>query len=372
MTINLVKEAHIAVFVPSLVGGGAERVILTLIQEFCDLGIRVDLILAKAQGVFLNQVPDSVRIYDCGTERVLYAVPKLIKYLRTERPKALLSAMEHANVAVGIAKLMSMVQVKLVFSTHTNIEKVIGNAKNFKEKLTKYWIFPFYHYADNIIAVSNGVAVGMARLLHLSKGKIKVIYNPIITKQLLAKAREEVTDIWLCDKTIPVIVAVGRLTAAKDYPTLIKAFSIVKAKVNIRMLILGEGELYKEISELISLQCQFDDSIKLLGFVDNPYSYIRAADLFVISSAWEGFGNVLVESLACGTKVVSTNYESGAAEILENGRWGVLVPVGDAGALANAILSSLNAGLPVGATESVMARFDSINIARQYLEVLLG
>lgn len=135
---------------------------------------------------------------------------------------------------------------------------------------------------------------------------------------------------------------------------------------------MGEGELYKEISELISLQCQFDDSIKLLGFVDNPYSYIRAADLFVISSAWEGFGNVLVESLACGTKVVSTNYESGAAEILENGRWGVLVPVGDAGALANAILSSLNAGLPVGATESVMARFDSINIARQYLEVLLG
>ena len=361
---------HLAFFLPSLVGGGAERVILTLIQEYCQRGHQVDLILAKATGVFLSEVPNSVRIYDCDADRVLFAIPALVRYLREKRPDSILSAMEHSNVATAAAVFISRVPVKLVLSTHTNLDSVMRNAKTIKARFTKYWIYPFYHYADRLVAVSAGVADGLVKLLNLSPKKISIIYNPVVTQQLLVNMTAKCNHEWFNSRDVPVIVAVGRLTEAKDYPTLIAAFAKAKSVRPLRLLILGDGELRGLLENFIDSLGLTKNDIQLHGFVDNPYSYMRSADLFVISSSWEGFGNVLAEALACGVKVVSTDYISGAREILENGRWGIIVPIGNINKLAEAIIDELSATNRVDASAYAQNHFGVKLIADKYLEIL--
>jgi glycosyltransferase involved in cell wall biosynthesis len=362
-------ELRVAIFLPSLCGGGAEKVMVTLAQGFCSYGLKVDLVLARAEGPYLAQVPREVRIIDLNVSRVLFSLPSFVGYLRSKRPAAILTAMDHANVVALLARRLSGVSVRTIVSIHANLSDTIANASSLKTRISRYWIRPFYPWADAVVAVSHGVAKDLVSRTGLPLEKVRVIYNPVVTSELFSNASKSLDHPWFQPGEPPVILGVGRLTDQKDFQTLIHAFARVRGRRAVRLMILGEGEKRSELEALVNA-LELDEDVALPGFVENPYSYMRAAALFVLPSRWEGFGNVLAEAMACGTPVVSTNCPSGPAEILEDGRWGSLVPVGDVGAMAEAINIQLASDNADRMKESVVERFYANRIVNQYLDVL--
>jgi glycosyltransferase involved in cell wall biosynthesis len=199
------------------------------------------------------------------------------------------------------------------------------------------WTYP---WADGVIAVSSGVADDLAATIGLSRDRIDFIYNPIDTTAVRQRAEEPFEHPWLAPGEPPVVLGVGRLTAAKDFSVLVRAFAELRTQRRARLVILGEGELRPDLQALIA-ELGLPKDVIMPGFCDNPFVWMRRAEVFVLSSAWEGLPGTLIQAMACGTPVVSTDCPSGPAEILEKGKWGRLVPVGNAGALAQAILATL-------------------------------
>jgi len=332
---------RLALFLPSLRGGGAERVMLSLAEGFAQRGFCVDLVLAKAEGPYLKDVSREVRIVDLNASRVIKSLPSLVRYLRSEKPDAMLSAMGHANIVAICARSLAMVSTRVVVSEHSTLSLSMQNAPTKRGRFMPWLMKFFYPRANGIIAVSKGVADDLARVIGLPRKRITVIYNPVVTPEVLQKAQEPIDHPWFRPGEPPVILGIGRLTRQKDFPTLIRAFALVRKERPARLMILGEGEERHNLEDL-SRKLEITDDVDMPGFVDNPYKYMAHAAVFVFSSAWEGFGNVLVEAMACGCPVVSTDCPSGPAEILENGRYGRLVPVGDVESLARAIIETLN------------------------------
>jgi glycosyltransferase involved in cell wall biosynthesis len=198
----------------------------------------------------------------------------------------------------------------------------------------------FYPWAASVVAVSRGAADDFARVSGLPRDLVEVVYNPVITPAVLAAARQAPDHPWFASGEPPVILGVGRLTRAKDFPTLIRAFAEVRRRRAGRLIILGEGEDRPGLTAL-ARELGVADDVALPGFRDNAMAYMAGSGLFVLSSAWEGLPTVLIEALAAGTRVVSTDCPSGPREILQDGRLGALVPVGDAAALADAMLDAL-------------------------------
>lgn len=368
MEVKNPKKNLVALFLPSLRGGGAERVMVNLARGFRERGLLVDLVLAKAEGPYLADVPEGVRIIDLGAKRVLYALPKLVRYLRQEKPKAMLSTLTHANIVAIWARIMSRVPVRLVIREANTLSLSAQNAKDLRGKMMPMLVSFFYRCADVVVANSLGVANDLVTRIRLPRERIKVIYNPVITPEIFAKAEEPLHHPWFQLGEPPVILGVGRLTKQKDFPTLIRAFALVRRERQARLMILGEGEARPQLEALVQ-QLRLEHDVALPGFVENPYKYMKRAALFVLSSNWEGLPNALIEALALGTRVVSTDCPSGPSEILENGRWGSLVPVGDAKALAEAILVALETDAPLGPVQS-LERFESSKVAEQYLRCL--
>ncbi len=361
------QQYRICFFLPSLYGGGAERVMVNLASGFANQDIKVDLVLAKAEGPYILQVPANVRVIDLKASRVFASLPGLVCYLRQERPNALLSALDHANVIALLAKKLARVPTQMIVSVHSNPSKVTANAQSLRDKLMPYWTRLFYPQADAVVAVSNGVAKDLIRVTGLPKEKIKVIYNSVITPKLFEKANEHLNHPWFVQNEPPVILSAGRLTIAKDFPTLIRAFALVRKQYPARLMILGEGEERPKLEELIrKLGIQKD--VSLPGFVENPYKYMKRAAVFALSSQWEGLPTVLIEALAVGIPVISTDCESGPREILENGRFGKLVTVGDEKGLAKALISSLKE--PDWPPCEAWHSFSLESTLKEYMEIL--
>jgi len=362
------KEFKIALFIPSLRGGGAERVMLNLARGFAERGYKVDLVLAKAEGPYLSQVPDNIRVIDLKSPRVLYSLPGLIRYLRQERPHALLSALDHANIVALWAKKLSRVPIRVVVSVHSTLSRASTNATSIRARLIPSWARIFYPWADAVVAVSKGVADDLIKLTELPQEKVHVIYNPVVTPELFAKADEPLDHPWFEPSEPPVILSVGRLTPAKDYSTLIKAFALVRKEMPARLMILGEGEERPKLEALIR-DLGLEKDVALPGFVNNPYKYMKHAAVFVLSSQWEGLPTVLIEALALGIPVVSTDCPSGPAEILNNGEYGRLVTVGNEKELAQNIKATICEGKKKIVTDSYKL-FQLDTVLYQYEEVL--
>jgi glycosyltransferase involved in cell wall biosynthesis len=337
---------------------------VVLANAFATRNVPVDLVLASARGELLDLVSPAVRVVDLGASRTLLALPRLVAYLRKNRPLALLSTLSHANVVALIARRVSGVASRLVVrEACTRAEVEAGRTV---VRLMR-WTYP---WADRVITISDGVGTDLTRAIGLPADRMTTIYNPAISADILEKSRVPLDHPWFSPGEPPVLLGVGRLTAQKDFGTLIHAFARVRAHRVARLVILGEGGERAQLEALVrSLRLEAD--VAMPGFVKNPYPYMRAAALFALTSRWEGFGNVLVEAMGCGIPVVSTDCPSGPSEILEHGRWGALVPVGDAGALATAIDAALNSGPPAGTSEYLVRRFHQDRIAQEYLEHLL-
>lgn len=328
---------RVAIFLPSLKGGGAERVMVTLANAFADRGYAVDLVLALAEGSYLQSVDPKVCVVDLNAGRVLKALLPLVRYIRRKKPMAMLSAMTHTNVIAILARMLARVRTRLVISERTTISMEARLARGFAER-SIYLIVPIlYRYADCITAVSRECATDLRNFSRLQDSAVEFIYNPFDLAYIRSRSQERVQHPWFESGQPPVIMAIGRLNQAKDYPTLIRAFARLSAKRSVRLMILGEGELRNMLEAMVA-ECGLSaDDVQLPGFVSNPFAYLARSNLFVLSSHYEGLPGALIEAMACGTPVVSTDCPSGPREILESGRWGMLVPVGDVDALVAAI-----------------------------------
>jgi glycosyltransferase involved in cell wall biosynthesis len=342
VVVTLPTTRRIALFMPSFRGGGAERVLLTLAQGLAEQNMAVDLVVAQNEGPFVSQIPPAVRVVDLKARRVLTALPGLVRYLRQQAPHAMLSALPHANVVSVWARSLAKVATRLVLSEHTTASLSADYAPQLRARLLPIFMRRAYRRADAIVAVSEGAADDLAALVGLERSRITRIYNPVVTPRLFTLATEPVQHPWFGSNEPPVILGAGRLTAAKDFETLIRAFSIVRQQRKSRLMILGEGDQRSRLQALIE-KLGIAADVTLPGFVSNPYKYMRRSSMFVLSSRWEGFGNVLVEAMACGAPVISTDCPGGPAEILEEGRHGRLVSVGDPDSMAVAILEQFDA-----------------------------
>jgi len=359
----------IAFFLPSFRGGGAERVCLNLAETFLRYGLDVDFVLVEKTGPLLKDIPPETGVIDLSIRHTFAALLPLATYLRQEKPFALIAAPDHANLVAIWSKMLAASKTKVLIGNHIQLSISIKKSKKIQEKIYPFLLHLFYRQADALIAVSQGAADDMARVAGIPRDCILTIYNPCPFDKITRMGLESPAHPWLATRKPPVILAAGRLSAQKDYPTLLRAFAILYSRRPARLIILGDG---KELNHLLALADELGirTHVDLPGFMGNPYSFMAHCQVFVLSSVWEGFGNVLVEALACGTQIVSTDCPSGPAEILENGKYGRLVPVGDPEALANAIESALDHPLPVESLTERAKTFSSDVAGRAYLQVL--
>ena len=359
---------RISLFVPSLRGGGAERILLGLATGFSQRGIPVDLIMVRAEGEYLNQVPKEVRLVDLDSHRTAASFLKLVRYLRRERTSALLSTLAHGNVVALVAKLILLGRLRVVVRVENTFSEVLRNSA-FKQRQTLRLLKLLLPAADGIVAISEGVADDLRELVPGASHKIITIYSPVVWPNHTEKTAVPVQHPWLLCGSAPVILSAGRLTTVKDHATLLRAFAEVIRSRPARLVILGVGP---ERDNLLELARRIDVSqyVDLPGFEINPFPYMSRSKVFVLSSRYEGFANVLPEAMACGTPVVSTDCRSGPREILEDGKWGRLVPVGDWGAMAEAILETLDNPVPAGSLIARASDFSADASIDRYLEVL--
>ena len=346
-------------------GGGAERVMLTLANDFAKRGLAVDLVLVSAEGPYLKNVAPEVRIVDLQASRSLKSLPGLVRYLRLERPKALLATIGQTNQLAVAAKRLAGVSTRVVVRESNVVLNKPSRLGNVYGRLAHQ----LYRRADGVVAPSRGVADNLCERLNLPPEQVTVIYSPVISPELLRKGNMPLAHRWFgADAAAPVILSAGRLTRQKNFASLVRAFAQVRRQRPAKLLILGEGEERQRLTELVS-ELNLQDDVALPGFVDNPFPYMKYAAVFVLSSLWEGLPNVLIQALALGAPVVATDCRSGPAEILEGGKYGPLVPVDDDERLAEAIVNVLDTPtLPVD--EQWRSKFSQETASAQYLELL--
>jgi glycosyltransferase involved in cell wall biosynthesis len=367
----ILTDKPVGVFLPALAGGGAERAMLHLAGGLADRGIKTDLVLAEAEGDYLDQIPSNVRVVDLQSKFpvVLSKTFALQRYLQREQPQVLFSALDIVSSSLW-AKWRSGVPTRVVMCVQTYLSAQFDlHQRHTGAKLRSRLVRWLYPKSDELVAASYGTAEDLAQITRLPLDRIRVIYNPVVTPQVLRKSQEPVSHPWFALGEPPVILGVGRLVAQKDFFNLVSAFALVRQQRPARLVILGEGEDRPKLEQLIRT-LNLEQDVALPGFVDNPYAYMAKASVFALSSRFEGFGNVVAEAMATGTPVVSTDCPSGPAEILGQGEYGRLVPVADSQALGAAILATLDQPVAPELLRHRSLEFSSDRIVDQYLAVL--
>jgi len=335
----VIASGRVALFLPALLGGGAERAFLSLADGFLSAGVRVDLVLASEAGPLRDEVPEGVRVVDLGSNRVLRAVRPLARYLRAVRPVGLVSALTHANLAALAAVRLARVKTAVVVVEQNNLSATQQDSAKRQTRALPALMRCFYGQARGVVAVSQGVADDLATRAGLDRASLSVVHNPLRFDLIRERAAAPL-DVELPAGEAPLIVGVGSLTAQKDFPTLIEAVSRARTQRPCRAIIAGDGPERAKLEQMV-MERGLGEAVKLPGFVANPYPLFAAADVFVLSSRWEGLPTVLLEALALGAPVVSTDCPNGPREILRGGELGWLVPVESPDALAAAVLEAI-------------------------------
>ena len=398
------RPARIALFMHGLHGGGAERVVLDLADLFHRAGHHAEVVVGTLAGEYADDLPEGIEaralgsrpwlgralalkadpggfrelarpvLFPLKTSASLGYLPGLTGYLRRERPDALLSVLSYGNLVALWARRLARVPTRIVVSERNTLSESHVATKK-RQARWRYRHLPAliartYPFADVITTVSDGVADDLAATTGLAREKLVTVYNPVVTERLIERAREPLDDPWFRPGEVPVVLGVGRLRPQKDFATLLRAFAIVRRGRPARLVVLGEGP------ERAALQALAADlgvaaDFALPGFVRNPFAYMARARVFALSSRFEGLPGTLIQAMACGCSVVSTDCPSGPREILEGGRIGALVPVGDEKALAAAIEHTLGAPTPPERLRERARTFSAERVARAYLDLLL-
>ncbi len=349
--------------------GGISLTLISLMNELASSGYKIHLVLHNGSIPERKHVHSAIKQVELPNGKLIKRAKALSSYLAEFSPKAVISVREPGNRALTGARLLCKGKVKVGFRVGMPISIALARRDPVKRLLRRQSIKFCYNKADVIIANHSAVAEDIALITGIPLNLIHVIPNGTVSEFLYEQAKKDPGHPWLKNKDCPVILAIGRLTKQKDFHTLIRAFHIVRRQLDTKLIILGEGKERPVLLSLI-LELGLMDSIDLYGYVENPYSFLKRADLFVLSSAWEGLPNALIEAMALGIPSVATDCKSGPREILENGRFGALVPVKDEKAMAEAILNTLSHPPDPDFIRSGASRYRASICAQKYLEVL--
>ena len=337
---------------------------------FAARGHAVDLVLAIPGGPLEGQIPSELRVVNLGAKRTVRALPAFARYLRRERPEALLSTLEHSNILAVWASWLARAGTRVVLREASDLVPT-EQVKGVSPRVLRALMRGCYRSANKIIAVSKSVEASLIANLGIPPRQIQTIYNPIVTADLQTKAAAPLDDDWFRAGAPPVVLGVGRLVPAKDFGTLLRAFVEVRAKRPARLVILGEGA-DRAALEKLTAQLGIQADVRMPGFDPNPLRYMSRSAVFALSSVHEGLPGALIQAMACGCRVVSTDCP-GAREILESGRRGPLVPIGDPPALARGILALLDeADRSPARVPHPVERFGEKRAIDEYLEILCG
>ncbi len=357
-------SARVAILAPLKEWGGLERTILILCREFVARGVEVEFILTRGGQVpYPGEFPPQVRIVDLHSKHKFDAVPRLVRHLRRSRPNALLTAKDHAAKVAVLARTLGRLDLRVAIKVSSTPSTTLRRRG---KRLSARWLYP---RADRIIAISEGVRSDMVRHLGIPAERIDVVHNPLVTPDMEDRAQQLTGHPWLDKDSTPVVLSAGRLTASKGFAELMRAFAELRQQRKCRLVILGEGEQRRDLERLAD-SLDIADDVLMPGYQTDPVPWMARAAVFALASRYEGLGNVLVEAMAVGTPVVSTNCPGGPAEILDNGRYGPLVPLDDREALAAALARTLDHPVTPGNLRRGAERFHSHDIADRYLAVL--
>ena len=392
-------QRHVAVFIRSMAGGGgAERMMAVLAGAIAERGHRVDLVLGRVEGHMVRAIPHNVRVVDLGggdllgtlglmcrhpgpasallpailnrnPPWILGCAASLARYVRSERPDAMLTALNYTSITALWTRRVAGLDLRLVVSGRNTLSQRAADGAGSIRALPGL-VRHFYPWSDALAAVSSGVAADLSDVLGVATDEIAVTFNPVVTPDIEQQAAEPVDDAWFAPGAPPVVLAAGKLKKQKGFDTLLEAFAQIWGRRAARLVILGEGSERGRLEEQVR-RLGVEDDVRLAGFVDNPFAFMARSRVFVLSSVWEGLPGVLIQAMACGCPVVSTDCPSGPAEILEKGH-GPLVPVGDDVTMAEAIESVLDAPL---SKERLRDRANEFSVDRstdRYLALLLG
>lgn len=376
------KSARVAFLLDNLNGGGAERVVLNMALGFSSLGYEVDLLVCELRGELCDSIPSDINLVVLdpvnklpgfmtavrragwrGLGAVLYWVatarklPRtfryidaIIAYLRERQPEVIFSALRKSSVCAVLAASESQIKTRVFVGVQNSLSSRSEQSRK-SGKGQVYSMVPMFRYcfsrAEGVIAASRGVAQDAIDFLGLPPERVHVAYNPVFGPPAGADVGGAILHPWFRTGEPPVIIGIGRLVEQKNFPMLLRAFAAARQHTPARLVILGGDETSsdqmanKRRLQALAVELGIADDFLLTGFQRNPHHYLAASSLFVMSSRYEGFGNVLVEALLAGCPIVSTDCPSGPAEILDGGKYGTLVPVDDVERMSEAMLFTL-------------------------------
>lgn len=367
MTMEMVNK-NILFYLFSVNGRGQSKVLIEIAAGLADVGYQVIFCCARLDDpVFINRYREKIRVVVFNSASRIISAWKLKKLVDNVKADILITGGTDNNcIAVMVSKLSAWKPVTII-SEHTSLLQTVKNSKRVASKILPAAARWFYPNADVLVSVSNSLNNELLKNIKVKCANTKVLYNPVINSDLNKKSLDDVQHKWLKNNDNKVFLGVGQITEQKDFFLLINAFSLLKENNSFKLIILGDGPDTQKLSVHIK-DLDLTDQVDLVGRVNNPYAYMRQADVFVLSSKWEGLPTVLIEALACGVPVVSTDCPHGPREILENGKWGDLVPVGDSDALAKAMLKAVNK--PKGTSYERAKEFTHEASIKQYVELI--
>lgn len=366
------SNIKISIIAPNLTGGGAEKIAVSLANHYSALGFSIDLVLFQARGEYIQQISEFVNIIDLKIKhmRLIFGLPAMISlrsYFKNNRPNVVLSVLRPSNIVVGLA-VFKLSLNRVVFREANTLHGLLAMPW-YRRTLNKWIMKMAYKNADVVIANSNDTKNDLINKSIVNSYKPTVIPNPVLRSNYLELSDEHLDDEFI--KHHKTIISIGRLHVQKNFPLLIKAFyKVYKNDQETRLLIIGEGEEKSRLLDLIN-SLKLQDIVRIEGFKQNIYPFIKHSKVFALASSWEGFGNVIVEALAMGKSIVCTNCPGGPKYILDNGKYGKLVPVDNVELFAEAILESLNNPVNENILIKRARQFTVEKIAEEYLKELL-
>jgi glycosyltransferase involved in cell wall biosynthesis len=359
----------LAVFLATSGHSGVDRLAKNLIPALARRGYGIDVLKVRDHGPHFAEVPGGVRIIDLGTRHVYSSLFRVARYLRRERPASMLCDKDRVNHTALLARALAGTSTYLALRMGTTVSFDLagrGALHRWKTRLSMRMLYP---RADNVIVVSRGVADDMAAYTGLPRERITVVPSTIVPERMFHEELPKPDHPWFAEGEPPVILGVGELGGRKDFATLIRAFARLRPEFPSRLMILGRGRLRDKLLDLAG-ELGVAGDVELPGFVDNPFRYLAHARLFAFTSKWEGLPFALIEALAVGVPVVATDCPSGPREVLQDGKYGPLVPVGDDRALAAAMLATLRNPLPRQELQQAARPYEIENAATAYAEAL--
>jgi glycosyltransferase involved in cell wall biosynthesis len=363
------EQRRLAFLLPNLRGGGAERVALRLIEDFVAQGYAVDLLVMKAEGELMPLLPPQVRVVDLGTSRIRDMVAPLVRYLRATPLEGIQVSMWPLTVVGVLAHRLARSKARIVLSEHITLSKQYGHFSRLRRSLQRASIRLTYPLADARIAVSEQAADDLAAVSGIRRGSVTVVYNPVERPTSAGSDHAIARQAW--GNASARIISVGSLKPQKNHALLIEAFALLRRERPGKLVILGEGDLRGELEALVTAR-GLDDDVVLPGFFVDPWPFYATAQVFALSSDYEGYPLVLLEAMRSGLSIASTDCESGPREILDNGAYGRLVPCRDPAALAQAMADALDRPVDPVALQQRAEALSGQDTSDRYLRLMTG